>query len=96
MADLTVSVSALRGTADRIEDAATALADLPQRVDTPDLPAQPGDPGELLARRYAELRAEHADALTALVDRLRDDAARLRANAHRYEDTEWQNTIAFP
>jgi hypothetical protein len=96
MADLTVSVSALRGAADRIEDAVTALADLARHVDLPDLPAQPGEPGELLTRRYAELRAEHADALTALVDRLRDDAARLRASANRYEDTEWQNTIAFP
>jgi hypothetical protein len=92
MADLTVSVSALRGAADRIEDAARALTGLPQ---LPDLPPQPGGPGELLARRYTELHAEHADALTALVDRLREDAARLRTNAHRYEDTEWQNTIAL-
>jgi uncharacterized protein YukE len=91
MADLTVSPTALRAAAERVERVVDTLR---ERADEIELPTHPG-PAELLARRYGEVHADHQDALAALVGRLRDDAANLRAAANRYEDTECQNTITL-
>jgi hypothetical protein len=93
MAYLMVSTTGLRGAADRIEGAAAELGGIRDRLDGSDLPPRPG-PIDLLARRHGELHAAHTDALAALAGQLRDDAAKLRTAADRYEDTECQNTIS--
>jgi uncharacterized protein YukE len=95
MTQLTVSATALRGAAERIEAALEELGGIHGRLAEHGLPARSG-PTELLAYRYAELFADHTSTLAAMIETLRDDAAKLRRSATRYEDTECQNTISQP
>lgn len=92
MTQLTVSATALRGAAERIEQAVTALGGIRERLGEPEAPSRTGAT-ELLAYRYGDLFEDHTAALAGMIETLRDDAAKLRAAANSYEDTECRNTI---